>query len=129
MNNQRYSPEFKDEAVRQVVERGYTAAEVSGNLGVSQHSLYKWVNGASPNPAKQKDDELIEAKKEILKLCSDLKPTEKERDIQGRKVLCKQALLLSATSVSDCLLFTLSVALTYPSPANVSLESDFGANP
>lgn len=43
MNNQRYSPEFKDEAVRQVIERGYTVAEVSANLGVSQHSLYKWV--------------------------------------------------------------------------------------
>lgn len=33
MNNQRYSPEFKDEAVRQVIERGYTVAEVSANLG------------------------------------------------------------------------------------------------
>ena len=67
MNNQRYSPEFKDEAVRQVIERGYTVAEVSGNLGVSQHSLYKWVKAANPNLSKQKDDELIEAKKEILK--------------------------------------------------------------
>ncbi|SOC53466.1 transposase [Chromohalobacter canadensis] len=41
MSNQRYHPEFKDEAVRQVLERGYTVAEVSQRLGVSSHSLYK----------------------------------------------------------------------------------------
>jgi hypothetical protein len=29
MSNQRYSPEFKDEAVRQVFERGYSVKEVS----------------------------------------------------------------------------------------------------
>ncbi len=29
MSNQRYTPEFKDEAVRQVVERGYRVAEVA----------------------------------------------------------------------------------------------------
>ena len=27
MSNQRYAPEFKDGAVRQVVERGYSVAE------------------------------------------------------------------------------------------------------
>jgi len=39
MTNQRYSPEFKDEAVRQIVDRGYSVAEVSKRLGVSAHSL------------------------------------------------------------------------------------------
>ena len=43
MSNQRYSPEFKDEAVRQIVDRGYSVAEVSERLGVSAHSLHKWV--------------------------------------------------------------------------------------
>ena len=43
MSNQRYSPEFKDEAVRPIVDRGYSVAEVSERLGVSAHSLYKWV--------------------------------------------------------------------------------------
>ena len=41
MSNQRYTPEFKDEAVRQVTERGHTVAEVSERLGVSTRSLYK----------------------------------------------------------------------------------------
>lgn len=33
MNNQRYSPEFKGDAARQVIERGYIVAEVASNLG------------------------------------------------------------------------------------------------
>ncbi len=41
MSSQRYTPEFKNEAVRQIVERGYSVTEVSERLGVSAHSLYK----------------------------------------------------------------------------------------
>ena len=41
MSGQRYTPEFKEVAVKQVVDRGYTVAEVAERLGVSQHSLYK----------------------------------------------------------------------------------------
>jgi len=48
MSNQRFSPEFKDEAVRQIVDRGYSVAEVSERLGVSAHSLFKWVENAVP---------------------------------------------------------------------------------
>ena len=44
MSGQRFSPEFKEEAVRQIVERGYSVTEISQRLGVSKHSLYKWVN-------------------------------------------------------------------------------------
>jgi len=81
MSNQRYSPEFKDEAVRQVIDRGYSISEVAENLGVSQHSLYKWVKACRPSSEKPKDNELIEAKKEILQLRSQLKRAEEERDI------------------------------------------------
>ena len=40
MSNQRYTPEFKDEAARQIVDRGYSVAEVSERLGVSAHRLF-----------------------------------------------------------------------------------------
>lgn len=43
MSSQRFSPEFKKEAVRQIVDRRYSVAEVSERLAVSAHSLYKWV--------------------------------------------------------------------------------------
>ncbi|MBW5953364.1 hypothetical protein CFM92_25910 [Klebsiella pneumoniae] len=41
MQQSRFTPEFKEEAVRQITERGYSAAEVSDRLGVSVYSLYK----------------------------------------------------------------------------------------
>jgi len=81
MSNQRFSPEFKDEAVRQIVDRGYSVAEVSERLGVSAHSLYKWVKAVKPNKTDEQAAELIEARSEILKLRSQLKRTEEERDI------------------------------------------------
>lgn len=81
MSNQRYSPEFKDEAVRQVVDRGYSVTEVAERLGVSTHSLHKWVKAIKPDKTDQQATELNEAKKEILKLRAKLRRTEEERDI------------------------------------------------
>ena len=59
MSNQRYAPEIKDEAVRQVVERGYSVAEISQRLGVSAHSLYKWLKAVTPDKSTQNDKELL----------------------------------------------------------------------
>lgn len=81
MSNQRYTPEFKDEAVRQVIERGYSVAEVSSRLGVSTHSLHKWVKAVKPDTSDQQGKELLEAKSEILRLKAQLRRTEDERDI------------------------------------------------
>jgi transposase len=81
MSNQRYSPEFKDEAVRQVVDRGYSVAEVSERLGVSAHSLYKWVKAVKPDKTDEQAAALIEARSEVLKLRAKLKRAEEERDI------------------------------------------------
>jgi transposase len=81
MSNQRYTPEFKDEAVRQVVERGYSVAEVGERLGVSAHSLHKWVKAVKPSKLDTQASELTDAKKEILKLRAELRRAEEERDI------------------------------------------------
>lgn len=81
MSSQRYTPEFKDEAVRQIVDRGYTVAEVSERLGVSSHSLYKWVKAIKPDKSEQHAAELVATKSEVLKLRAQLKRTEEERDI------------------------------------------------
>ncbi|MCD4485815.1 IS3 family transposase, partial [Chromobacterium vaccinii] len=91
MSTQRFTPEFKEEAVKQVTERGYSVAEVSARLGVSSHSLYKWVKAVSPDNSEKQAAELIEAKSEILRLKAQLRRTEEERDIlkKGRAVLCQ----------------------------------------
>jgi transposase len=81
MSTQRFTPEFKQEAVRQVVDRGYSVAEVAARLGVSNHSLYKWVKSVTPDKSEKQASELIEAKSEILKLRAQLRRTEEERDI------------------------------------------------
>ncbi|MDE8475029.1 IS3 family transposase [Klebsiella pneumoniae] len=95
MGTPRFTPEFKEEAVRQITERGYSVAEVSDRLGVSSHSLYKWLRAIKPDNSEQHARDLLEAKSEILKLRAQLKRTEEERDIlkKGRAVLCKGARL------------------------------------
>lgn len=81
MSSQRYPPEFRDEAVRQVLERGYTVAEVSQRLGVSAHSLYKWVKAVKPDKSDEQAAELVEAKSKILRLRAQMRRIEEERDI------------------------------------------------
>ena len=48
MTKGRFAEEFKQEAVWQVVERGYTVSDVATRLGVSVQSLYKWVKAYEP---------------------------------------------------------------------------------
>ena len=79
MSGQRYSPEFKEEAVRQVTQRGYSVSEVAERLGVSTHSLYKWVRVA--RPSKPEADELAALKLENQKLKAELRRIQEEREI------------------------------------------------
>jgi transposase len=64
-----------------VLERGYTVAEVSQRLGVSAHSLYKWVKAVKPDKSDEQAAELVEAKSEILRLRAQMRRVEEERDI------------------------------------------------
>ena len=41
MGTLQVTPEFKEEAVRQITERGYSVTEVSDRLGVYVLSIYK----------------------------------------------------------------------------------------
>jgi transposase len=55
--------------------------EVAQRLGVSAHSLYKWIKAVKPNKSDQQATELVEAKSEFLRLRAQLRRTEEERDI------------------------------------------------
>lgn len=81
MSTKRFTPEFKEEAVRQVTERGYAVSEVAARVGVSAHSLYKWVKAVAPDKTEQRASELLDAKSEILRLRAQLRRTEEDRDI------------------------------------------------
>jgi len=79
VSSKRYSAEFKEEAVRQVTERGYSVKEVAKRLGVSEHSLYKWVRLA--RPASKEASELEQSRLENQKLKAELRRLQEERDI------------------------------------------------
>ena len=76
-----YTEEFKEEAVRQVTERGYSVSDVAKRLGVSVQSLYKWVKHHAPNAMDQYEVELKEVRRENLKLKAALQRAKEERDI------------------------------------------------
>lgn len=81
MGKERFSPEFKEQAVRQVIDRGNTVKDVAERLGISPHSLYVWTRNARPTKKEKQGDELAAAKREIQKLQNDLRRTQEERDI------------------------------------------------
>ncbi len=64
-----------------ITEPGYSVTDVAERLDVSQHSIYKWLKAVQPLRNSPDEHELLEAKKEILRLKSQLKQTEEERDI------------------------------------------------
>ena len=79
MSDKRYTEEFKREAVRLIVEQGYSVAEVAGRLGTTTHSLYAWKKLYGPDSAKHQ--KLANEQAEIRRLQKELKRVTEERDI------------------------------------------------
>jgi transposase len=79
MSGKRYPEEFKIEAVKQVVDRGHSIANVAKRLDITTHSLYAWVKKYGPDSKKHND--LTDAQAEIKRLQKELKRTTEERDI------------------------------------------------
>ena len=75
----RYSNEFKQEAVNQVVIHGYKVAEVAKRLDISTKSLYDWMKIFSKPPKQRQKDQDLQA--EIARLKRELKRMQQERDI------------------------------------------------
>ena len=40
----KYSPEFKEEAVKQVIDKGHSVVDVAKPLGIAEGVLYTWVS-------------------------------------------------------------------------------------
>ena len=79
MNQQRFAEEFKAEAAKQVLEHDHSVADVSRRLGVSTHSLYKWVK-QQQMPAAQRSLQANQSE-ELRRLKAELKRVTEERDI------------------------------------------------
>ncbi len=76
MSKSNFNEEIKRDAVRQITERGYPVAEVSQQLGVSQHSLYEWKKKFAASNTKGNDEA-----EEIRRLKKELARVTEERDI------------------------------------------------
>ncbi|MBC8236539.1 transposase [bacterium] len=77
MSNRKFSKEFRQEAVKQITQRGYSVAEVSERLGVSEQSLYKWLKASESVAGSQQKS--IEQENLVLK--AELRRVQEERDI------------------------------------------------
>lgn len=84
----RYTQQFKEEAVKQIVERGYSVAEVAERLGICTKTPYHWkasMHGSS-HQIKFSDDQA-----EIARLKAELMRVTEERDISKRPQSTLQA--------------------------------------
>ncbi|MCK3088304.1 transposase, partial [Escherichia coli] len=79
MSGKRYPEEFKTEAVKQVVDRGYSVASVATRLDITTHSLYAWIKKYGPDSSTNKEQS--DAPAEIRRLQKELKRVTDERDI------------------------------------------------
>ncbi|EMP7087981.1 IS3 family transposase [Klebsiella variicola] len=89
MSGKRYPEEFKTEAVKQVVDRGYSVASIATRLDITTHSLYAWIKKYGPDSSTNKEQS--DAQAEIRRLQKELKRVTDERDIfkKSRGVLRK----------------------------------------
>ena len=73
-----YSDEFKRDAVQQITVRGYPVREVARRLGVSSHSLYKWLKLFREPVSKSV---VVDHEAENRRLKRELARVTEERDI------------------------------------------------
>ena len=80
MNQRRqFTEEFKQEAAQQVLERGYPIKEVAERLGISDKTLYNWVNRFKVPDEERGDQDTLTA--ENRRLRAELRRMTEERDI------------------------------------------------
>ena len=80
-NSKQYTYEFRAEAVKQVIERGFTVVDVAARIGIPKHTLYEWVHKArKASPSAGGVVDRGDAA-EVRRLKAELKRVTEERDI------------------------------------------------
>ena len=79
MSGKRYAEEFKIEAVKQVVDRGYKVSDVANRLGGTDKSLRAWVKLYGDEDSQNQT--ITEQQAEMRRLKKELRRVTEERDI------------------------------------------------
>jgi len=79
MSGKRYTEEFKTEAVKQVIERGYKINDVASRLGVTSKSLRSWIDRYGDQDSQHLTIEAQQA--EVRRLKAELRRVTEERNI------------------------------------------------
>ena len=80
MQRTKYSPEFKDQVVKQVIDKGHSVIDVAKRLGIADGVLYTWVSKFKKTDEPE-SSELKAMQAEMAKLKAELRRTTEERDI------------------------------------------------
>ena len=81
MQRAKYAPEFKDEAVKQVIDKGHSVVDVAKRLGIAEGVLYTWVSKFKKADEPVASGDLKAMQAEMAKLKAELRRTTEERDI------------------------------------------------
>jgi transposase len=82
LQRRRFTPEFKQDAIRLVVNEGYSFAAAAKAVGVGEQSLRKWHAKLAPKPVPCGEDaSLDELRAENQRLRRELRRAELEREI------------------------------------------------
>ena len=79
MSGKRYTEEFKIEAVKQTMDRGYKIGEVAKRLGVTPKSLHDWTQKYGEAGAQHQT--ITCQQEELRRLKAQLRRVTEERDI------------------------------------------------
>ena len=80
-NSKQYTDEFRAEAVKQVIERGFTVVDVASRIGIPKHTLYGWVQAAKKAACPASPTVAANDSAEIRRLKAELRRVTEERDI------------------------------------------------
>jgi len=91
ITNQKYSKEFKLEALRMFENSDMTVTQVAEELGIPRHALYRWISqhGENPGtafPGRGKRKSQGPEEDEIYRLRKELADVRMERDILKKAV-------------------------------------------
>jgi transposase-like protein len=82
----RYSPEFKEAAVREVIDNSRTIAEVARSLGVIEQTLGNWVKAYRDAHAGDEPDLTVSERARLQQLEREVRELKMENEFLGKSV-------------------------------------------